>query len=171
MTLADAKALKGSRFLLLRGFENLSVDAVDHLWRLMELNEPLYQAYLLKEELRTFWSLPSAEVGCNFLRQWTKQAKDIDNRHFERLADTLNRNGLLPTSNTQSPPAHSKALTTTPKSSNGKPTAFGTSNTSSCASTPFTRPKAFSPADSRLEPAFQCDAVDFPHAHNKKEKR
>lgn len=89
--------LKGSRFLLLRGLENLTERSLEHLMLLMELNEPLYQAYLLKEELRMFWNLPKARDGDTFLDAWISQAQAIGNAHFARLAQTLERHrtGLL----------------------------------------------------------------------------
>lgn len=49
-----AKHLKGMRWILLKGRENLAGDlqAQQRLERLAQNNEPLYKAYLLKEELR-----------------------------------------------------------------------------------------------------------------------
>ncbi len=91
------RVLKGSRFLLLRGLENLSENSLERLMRLMELNEPLYQAYLLKEQLRQFWNLPHREAGEDFLRDWIAQAQALGNRSFTRLAKTLDKywEGLL----------------------------------------------------------------------------
>lgn len=94
---AERQELKGSRFVLLRGKEKLKESALEHLERLKQANQPLYQAYLLKERLRTFWSLPGREEGLAFLNGWIEQAKGIGNRFFDRLADTLDshRRGLL----------------------------------------------------------------------------
>lgn len=93
----EKKAIKGSRFLLLRGLENLKASGMTRLMNLMVVNEPLYQAYLLKEDLRMFWNLPDAEAGKAFLDQWTAEARSLGNRHFAKLADTLeaHRPGLL----------------------------------------------------------------------------
>jgi len=93
----EKKIIKGSRFLLLRGLENLKPSGMTRLMNLMATNEPLYQAYLLKEDLRMFWSLPDAETGKAFLDQWTAEARSLGNRHFAKLADTLDahRPGLL----------------------------------------------------------------------------
>lgn len=93
----EKKAIKGSRFLLLRGLENLKESGMTRLMSLMAVNEPLYQAYLLKEDLRMFWSLPDAETGEAFLEQWLEEARSLGNPHFTRLADTLDshRGGLL----------------------------------------------------------------------------
>jgi transposase len=94
---ADAKkVIKGTRFLLLRGMENLSEKGLARMVELMRLNEPLYQAYLLKEDLRTFWSVKDTEAE-PFLKRWLAQARSLGNKHFTKLADTLerHRDGLL----------------------------------------------------------------------------
>ncbi len=77
--------------------EKLKPSSLEHLALLMELNQPLYQAYLLNEELRFFWNLPNEEDGKDFLDAWTTQAKAIDNPHFAKLANTLDKHrpGLL----------------------------------------------------------------------------
>jgi hypothetical protein len=43
----DARILKGSRFLLLRGFEHLAEEGREALRVLMKLNRPLYEVYIL----------------------------------------------------------------------------------------------------------------------------
>lgn len=93
----EKKAIKGTRFLLLHGLENLKASGMNRLMTLMEANEPLYAAYMLKEDLRMFWSLPNAEAGKAFLDDWTEVARGLGNRHFAKLADTLDshRPGLL----------------------------------------------------------------------------
>jgi transposase len=89
--------LKGTRFLLLKGGERLDESGIDHLKRLQVLNEPLYQAYLLKEDLRRFWALDSVEEGDLFLDSWIARAEATGLKHFVRLARTLDghRKALL----------------------------------------------------------------------------
>jgi transposase len=91
------QAIKGTRFLLLKGLENLKPGALGRLMRLMEVNQPLYEAYLLKEDLRMFWNLPNAKIGRDFLDRWIAQARATGNKHFIRFAQTLDthRSGLL----------------------------------------------------------------------------
>ena len=93
----DRKVIKGTRFLLLKAKENLAPEALTRLTQLMAANEPLYKAYLLKEELRHFWRLPDEEAGKAFLDQWTADARALGNKHFAKLANTLDahRPGLL----------------------------------------------------------------------------
>jgi transposase len=89
--------IKGARFLLLRSLESLKEDALEKLARIMELNEPLYQAYLLKEEMRWFWNLPTAQAAEQFLQTWTEEAYNTALNRFHKLADSLLRHkpGLL----------------------------------------------------------------------------
>ena len=91
------RVIKGTRFLLIRGMENLSPGGLRRLSELMLMNEPLYRAYLLKEDLRHFWNLPDVDSGTTFLEHWIVQARATGNRHFRKLANTLERmrSGLL----------------------------------------------------------------------------
>lgn len=93
----DRQVMKGSRFLLLKGMENLKPRSLERLMELMEVNKPLYQAYLLKEDLRMFWNLPDAIAAESFLSSWIHQATTLGLKHFVKLAHTLNdhRRGLL----------------------------------------------------------------------------
>lgn len=87
----DKQVIKGSRFLLLRGLESLNAYSLSKLMDLMEVNEPLYAAYLLKEDLRTFWNQPNEQSGAVFLDAWITQASSFNLPHFTKLAQTLQR--------------------------------------------------------------------------------
>ena len=93
----EKKVVKGTKFLLLKGKENLKPEGMTRLMQLMAANEPLYKVYLLKEELRTFWRQPNEEAGKAFLDRWTAEARATGNKHFAKLAKTLDdhRPGLL----------------------------------------------------------------------------
>ncbi len=94
----DARDLyKGSRYVLLRGYERLSDTGRQHLLRLMAANLPLYELYLLKETLRVFWRLPNTTQAALFLDAWIIVAEASVSEHFKRLAATLHahRAGLL----------------------------------------------------------------------------
>lgn len=80
---------RGLRFVLLRGRENLELKGTLLLRELMRINQPLYQAYLLKEQLRTLWSFSSAEFAKRFLKQWIDQANATGLKSFCQLAKTL----------------------------------------------------------------------------------
>ena len=87
---ADSKVIKGTRFLLLKGSEKLDQAAVEHLSRLASMNEPLLRAYLLKEELRYFWSLTKRKAP-RYLIAWIRRARASGLPHFEKLASVLQR--------------------------------------------------------------------------------
>jgi transposase len=88
------RVIKGSRFLLLRGAENLTEPARNRLDDLMALNEPLYQAYLLKEDLRQLWHQPSVDAAGAFLSGWIQRAEATGLHHFRKLAATLKSHAL-----------------------------------------------------------------------------
>ena len=97
MTGEQRGIIKGSRFLLLRPLEALNEASLDKLTAIMEINEPLYKAYILKEELRWFWNLPNAWRGEQFLNDWTSEAYATGIKSFIKLADSLlsHKAGLL----------------------------------------------------------------------------
>jgi len=93
----EQKVIKGSRFLLLRALDKLGPTSISRLTDLMEVNLPLYQAYLLKKDLRMFWNSPNPWAAEVFLNSWIRQASALGNKYFAKLADTLDshRPGLL----------------------------------------------------------------------------
>ncbi len=93
----DRKVLKGRRFLLLKGGENLDRNALEYLKQIENLNRPLFQAYLLKEDLRRFWKMPSKRAARRFLGAWIARALASNLKPMVKLAKTLrtNRHGLL----------------------------------------------------------------------------
>jgi len=66
----EAKALKGSRFLLLKNYENLGSEEKTRLETLLELNEPLFLAHSLKEQFQLFWQKGSIEEAKEFFMYW-----------------------------------------------------------------------------------------------------
>jgi transposase len=70
----DRRYLKGKRYLLLMGGENLPEGKRAALEEALRFNEPLSVAYYLKEELRELWSQPSAAQARKFLFAWCEQA-------------------------------------------------------------------------------------------------
>jgi transposase len=94
LNLPDRKIIKGSRFLLLRAGENLDEPARRRLDALIALNQPLYQAYLLKEDLRQLWRQPNSDVAGLFLSRWIERAEAIGLQHFRKLAATLRSHTL-----------------------------------------------------------------------------
>ena len=66
--------LKGSRYLLLRRYADLTPAGKHRLKELLRLNEPLMTAYLMKEQLCTLWDLPSRPEAERFLKAWGQDA-------------------------------------------------------------------------------------------------
>lgn len=58
-----AHGLKGARWALWKGAERLTGPQVEQLRWIERLNEPLYRAYLLKENLRLIFQLPAEQAG------------------------------------------------------------------------------------------------------------
>lgn len=94
---AAKKAVKGTRFVLLRGGEKLNDKARERLIQLKELNEPLFAAYLLKESFRRLWKRRDEASAEAFLDTWIKDARALGNPAFTRLAKTIDalRKGIL----------------------------------------------------------------------------
>jgi transposase len=103
---------KHTRFLLLKRNQKPGPESRQRLPRLMELNEPLYQAYLLEEDLRMFWSFETEEQGRNFLNSWIATAKDLNIKHFAKPSQQLWINtgkDFWPTSTISYPQPHWRA--------------------------------------------------------------
>jgi transposase len=93
----EEKVLKGNRFLLLRNYENLEPEFKNRLEAILEVNEPLFKAYALKEQFRLFWRQDSVQKAWVFLDQWISDAQATGIRKLRKMADTLDehRIGLL----------------------------------------------------------------------------
>lgn len=85
------KVLKGARYLLLYGKEKLAEkpDKQARLDELLAANETLHKVYLLKEDLRLFWSQDSKTEAKTFIKTWLEQAEGLDNPHLNRFAKTI----------------------------------------------------------------------------------
>jgi transposase len=92
---ALGRTLKAKKWLLLSARENLESHDRRQLDELMELNQPLYQGYLLKEQLRGILHYPWRYFGvlCERLHGWIVAVLGSGLKEFEpvarRLADHL----------------------------------------------------------------------------------
>lgn len=88
---SERRYIKGGRFLLLKGWEKLEPDAdkVERLETMLFENKNLYQAYLLKEDLRQLWQQESKGTARQFLNNWIEEACSSKLRPFQTLAKTL----------------------------------------------------------------------------------
>ena len=89
--------IKGTRYLLLTRAANLEEDQLPKLERALKLNEPLSQAWYLKEELGLLWEQSSYAEMNRFLTQWCEQANETGVRQLRKMAKTLqvHRRGIL----------------------------------------------------------------------------
>jgi len=85
---AEARALKGARFALWRNPEDLSVRQQATLAQIAHTNEPLYRAYLLKEQLRQALKLP-ADEALALLDAWLAWARRSRLAAFVKLAQQI----------------------------------------------------------------------------------
>lgn len=93
----EGEVIKGTRYLLLKGQEKLSLRAQERLDRLLLINRPIYIAYVLKEELRRLWKMPSRQEGEKFLYEWIRMALESGVLQLARFARKLRRHawGIL----------------------------------------------------------------------------
>jgi transposase len=87
------KASKGTRFLLLKGEENLdpSKGEPTRLEAALALNLPLSKAHYLKEHLRELWNQSSPLGGMAHLLDWMGQAQTSGVKAMQKLAGTVLR--------------------------------------------------------------------------------
>ena len=99
------KAVKGSRWILLKGSEHISAEAKrqgepserERLEAALEFNKPLATAYYLKEDLRTLWLFSDRASGKSWLRSWVKEAEASQIGEMAKMAKTLreHEDGIL----------------------------------------------------------------------------
>ena len=70
------KAIKQSRWLLLRNRDNLTDAQAVTLNDLLAVNQPLLTTYLLKEQLKALWYAPSPHAAKRRWNQWFQMAMD-----------------------------------------------------------------------------------------------
>jgi transposase len=88
---------KGLRWVILKNPEHLTEKQKPMLAQLLALNSPLTKAYLLKEQLRSFWDFATKEQATTFLQQWLIEVRSLDLAIMNSLANTIESHlyGLL----------------------------------------------------------------------------
>ena len=84
-----ARWLKGARWALWKNPENLTELQGGKLALIKQTNEPLYTAYLLKEQLRETLREPDPDRARRQLELWIDWAEESDLAPFQRCAETL----------------------------------------------------------------------------------
>ena len=83
--------LKGTKWLLLRNRSNLKLDAKKELKNLLELNENLATAYILKEKLATIWNYKSEAWAKKSINDWIFIAEESNIRGVKAFIKTLKK--------------------------------------------------------------------------------
>jgi len=83
--------LKGTRWLLLKNPDNLDEKKgeKERLEEALRMNEPLYAAYYLKEDLREVWNQPSKKQAEKALNKWIGKASSSKIPMLKTMAKTL----------------------------------------------------------------------------------
>lgn len=99
------RTIKGTRWILLRGRENLSLEPgkngkaseVELLEEALSLNAPLATAYYLKEDLRMLWLMSDMKSAKAWLKDWLKSAEASGIEQMKKMAATIrsHRDGIL----------------------------------------------------------------------------
>jgi len=91
--------LKGTRWLLLKNPRNLDEKKreKERLDEALRLNQPLYTAYYLKEELREVWTQRGKKQAEKVLNEWIRKASSSGIATLKTMANTLSahRSGIL----------------------------------------------------------------------------
>ena len=93
----ESKILKGQRFLLLKNYKDLEPEFKGRVDASLKINEPLFKAYVLKEQFILFWEQSSLKEAWIFLDQWISDANETGISKLKKMAKTLDnhRIGLL----------------------------------------------------------------------------
>lgn len=91
------QAIKGTRWLLLRGGDKISNESrrddqlsdQERLEAALSLNQPLATAYYLKEDLRMLWVFDDFKSGRGWLRDWLKDAQASGIPQMLKMAKTV----------------------------------------------------------------------------------
>jgi hypothetical protein len=85
------KLIKGHRYLILGNPENLDADGREKLDRLLEVNEAISTAYMLKEQFRALFSYRKMVWAKRSLVNWCGMASASGLAPFQRLAKSFKR--------------------------------------------------------------------------------
>lgn len=89
LTTVDRRALKHTRFALLRNPAHLKPKDYDAIVRVHATNKRLTRAYELRVDFEEFWTLKDVEEGRRFLLNWTRAALRSRLKPFRRFAKTI----------------------------------------------------------------------------------
>ncbi len=85
----DKAVLKGTKYLLLRNWDNLKDEQKDRLAELLDLNKNLSIVYILKEELKQLWNYKYPGAAWNFFLKWFHTALESNIEPLIQLGTML----------------------------------------------------------------------------------
>ncbi len=85
------EVIKGSKYILLKNKENLDEKEKVRLKALLEVNQAITTAYILKDYLKKLWDYKYSACAKRFLEQWCEIAKESGIRYIISFAKTLKR--------------------------------------------------------------------------------
>ncbi len=83
--------IKGQRYVLLSKRDNLSDDGRKNLMRLLQANERLSVAYLLREQFEQLWSYDDETTAQAFFANWKAQLHGQDLKPYEKFARMIEK--------------------------------------------------------------------------------
>lgn len=83
------KIIKHKRWVLLKNQRNHTAKDRASLLELKELNMPLYEAYLIKEDFNDFFDCLTKESGIRFIENWFKEIPNEIKKHFQSFYNLL----------------------------------------------------------------------------------
>ncbi|MCX5841091.1 MAG: ISL3 family transposase [Deltaproteobacteria bacterium] len=87
----DKDVIKGSKYLLLKNRENLREKEKPQLKALLQMNQSLLTAYLLKDYLKKLWDYKYPRCAQHFLDTWCSMARESGIRSLMAFAKMLQR--------------------------------------------------------------------------------
>jgi len=87
----ERRWIKGSRYLLYKNEENLTDGQRPRLEKLLEVNEEIHTAYLLRDSLKEIWRLRSPWAVRRALREWSTMAEESGIGPLKRFAASLQK--------------------------------------------------------------------------------
>lgn len=94
----EAKDLKGTRFLLMKNFEDMNEEETTRLQAALDANEQVAAVWKAKEDFHLIWECSSEAAGKQFFEQWHEKVQSIPElAPLKRVAKTLAKhlNGVL----------------------------------------------------------------------------
>lgn len=91
------KLLKGTRWLLLYNQQNLNAKGSSRLQEALSINQPLAQAYYLKEDLQQLWDQLNEQDAMRFMDLWCDQAESTGLSPMKKFSNMLksHRTGIM----------------------------------------------------------------------------